>query len=37
MANESWRSGHMMAWDKENARMVPAHTLRLSHEPEESL
>ncbi len=27
MANESWRSGQMMAWDKVNEQMVPAHTL----------
>jgi predicted dehydrogenase len=34
MANESWRSGRMMAWDKEHERMVPADTLELSHLPE---
>lgn len=34
MANESWRSGQMMGWDTENQRMVPAHTLKLSHFPE---
>jgi hypothetical protein len=34
MANESWRSGQMMGWDKENEKMVPANTLKLSHEPE---
>jgi hypothetical protein len=34
MANESWRSSQMMAWDNENERMVPAHTLNLSHEPD---
>jgi len=36
MANESWRSGQMMAWDKEHERMVPANTLELSHFPEEA-
>lgn len=36
MANESWRSGQMMGWDKANQKMVPANTLNLSHEPEES-
>jgi hypothetical protein len=35
MANESWRSGRMMGWDKENEKMVPADTLKLSHFPEE--
>lgn len=35
MANESWRSGRMMAWDKENEKMVSADTLELSHNPEE--
>jgi hypothetical protein len=34
MANESWRSGQMMGWDKEHQRMAPAHTLKLGHEPE---
>jgi predicted dehydrogenase len=34
MANESWRTGHMMGWDKEKERMAPAHTLKLGHEPE---
>lgn len=27
MANESWRSGQMMAWDAANERIAPAHTL----------
>jgi hypothetical protein len=36
MANESWRSGQMMGWDKQNEKMVPANTLKLSHEPEKS-
>lgn len=31
MANESWRSGRMMAWDSANERMVSADT--LSHDP----
>jgi predicted dehydrogenase len=34
MANESWRSGQMMGWDTVNQKMVPAHTLELSHFPE---
>lgn len=34
MANESWRSGRMMAWDRENEKMVPADTIELSHFPE---
>lgn len=34
MANESWRSGRMMAWDKQNERMVSADSLELSHLPE---
>ncbi len=33
MANESWRSGRMMAWDETNEKMVSADTLNLSHEP----
>ncbi|WP_040591703.1 Gfo/Idh/MocA family protein [Schlesneria paludicola] len=36
MANESWRSSQMMGWDKQNQKMVPANTLKQSHEPEES-
>ncbi len=28
MANESWRTGQMMAWDQTNEAMVPAHTLK---------
>ena len=35
MANESWRSSQMMGWDSQNEKMVPAHTLELSHTPEE--
>lgn len=36
MANESWRTSRMMAWDAPNERMVPADTLNLSHEPDPS-
>ena len=36
MANESWRTGRMMAWDKENERMVSADTLEQNFYPEES-
>jgi len=36
MANESWRSSQMMGWDAKNEKMVPAHTLDLSHEPEKA-
>ncbi len=34
MANESWRSGRMMAWDRDARRMVPADSMNTSHEPE---
>lgn len=34
MANESWRTNQMMAWDFENEKMVPAHTLEISHTPD---
>jgi hypothetical protein len=34
MANESWRSNQVMAWDTANKKMVPAHTLKLPHTPE---
>ena len=34
MANESWRTNQMMGWDAENEKMVPAHTLNLTHLPE---
>ncbi|MCE9547848.1 MAG: Gfo/Idh/MocA family oxidoreductase [Planctomycetia bacterium] len=35
MANESWRTGTMMAWDKANEKMVPANTLpEQNHFPE---
>lgn len=36
MANESWRSGRMMAWDTKNEKMVAADTLELSHFPEKT-
>jgi hypothetical protein len=35
MANESWRSGRMMAWDPANEKMVPADTIETSHFPEQ--
>jgi len=35
MANESWRTGQMMAWDRAQERMVPASTLKLNPYPEE--
>lgn len=35
MANESWRKSQMMGWDRDHQQMVPAHTLQLSHFPEE--
>lgn len=34
MANESWRTGRMMAWDAKNQKAVPADTLNLPHTPE---
>jgi predicted dehydrogenase len=34
MANESWRTNQMMAWDAKTETMVPANTLELSHLPE---
>ena len=37
MANESWRSGRMIAWDKDKEKMVPADSIQLSHEPEETV
>lgn len=37
MANESWRSGRMMAWDKENEKMVAADTVEHSPYPEETV
>lgn len=36
MANESWRSSTMMGWDSQAEKMVPAHTLMQSHEPDEA-
>ena len=33
MANESWRTSQVMGWDEKNQKMVPAHTLDLSHFP----
>lgn len=34
MANESWRTGQMTAWDSEKQQVVPAHTLEQNHYPE---
>jgi predicted dehydrogenase len=34
MANESWRTNRMMAWDKAGEKMVAADTLNLDHLPE---
>lgn len=34
MANESWRTGRMIAWDAKNEKMVPADTIELPHTPE---
>jgi predicted dehydrogenase len=31
MANESWRTGQMMAWDQGNEQMVPANTLPVQN------
>ena len=36
MANESWRTNKMMAWDSKNEKMVPADTLDQNHLPEEN-
>ena len=33
MANESWRTGQMMAWDTAKEAMVPAHTLPFDPYP----
>jgi hypothetical protein len=33
-ANESWRTGRMMAWDAKNEKMVPADTIELPRTPE---
>ncbi|MGC4004788.1 MAG: hypothetical protein QM811_17410 [Pirellulales bacterium] len=37
MANESWRSGRMMGWDKTAEKMVSADTLNLPRTPENTL
>lgn len=37
MANESWRSGQMIGWDKVKQKMVPANTLETNHYPEENV
>ncbi|MFO1022186.1 MAG: Gfo/Idh/MocA family oxidoreductase [Planctomycetales bacterium] len=34
MANESWRTSQMMAWDSKNEKMVPAQGLDLPHTPD---
>lgn len=34
MANESWRTGRMMAWDAENEKVVPADTMKHNPYPE---
>ncbi|MBL9123430.1 MAG: Gfo/Idh/MocA family oxidoreductase [Planctomycetaceae bacterium] len=36
MANQSWRSGQMMAWDAGQAAMVPAHELPFNPYPEKA-
>jgi hypothetical protein len=36
MANESWRTNQMMAWDPEKQQMLPASTINPSHLPEPS-
>jgi len=36
MANESWRSGRMIGWDRKNQRMVPADALDFNPYPEET-
>lgn len=36
MANESWRTGQMMAWDKQAQDIVPAHTIEHNPYPEDS-
>ncbi len=35
MANESWRTGRMLAWDAEKKAMVPADTVPLNPFPED--
>jgi predicted dehydrogenase len=34
MANESWRTNQVMAWDETNHRMAPAHALKLKQPPQ---
>src|SRR5690606_2707516 len=34
MANESWRTNQMMAWDADKQQMVPANELKPSHLPD---
>jgi len=36
MANESWRTGKMVAWDPVKECMVPADSIDLPHTPEEN-
>jgi predicted dehydrogenase len=36
MANQSWRTGQMMAWDAEKEEMVPANTVPFNPNPEPS-
>ncbi len=36
MANESWRSGRMMGWDRETQTMVPADKIAWTPYPEEA-
>jgi predicted dehydrogenase len=36
MANTSWKTGQMMAWDAKNEKMVPANTLPFSPFPDKS-
>ncbi len=37
MANESWRTGRMTAWDEENEKVVPADTLPFNPYPEKDV
>ena len=36
MANESWRTSQIMAWDDKNQKVVPGHTIDLPHTPEKA-
>jgi hypothetical protein len=36
MANESWKSSRMMAWDPVNEKMVPGDTIELNRTPDPS-